>query len=220
MQSSDMTENNKVKELTREQQLELESKAIEALVNMGVKFTVNMRIHPVNPPWYVRLWNRQFPAHVWVWRDSRIPADWDVQETDIPDPATQRMKRVYRRSFHVKPLYLGTIDCLRRLYLNIEFDEKEIEEHPTSESKRLFKYVPLMAEIAAVAVVNNPSVSNPLKSKEVRDLKAFFMENMTVSTLQKLSGMISQMMNPAGFISSIGSVREIGTTIPKANPVE
>ena len=210
-----MSEN---KELTREQQIEIEEKAIQALLNMGVKFSVNLRINPVKAPFYIRWWNKMFPNHVKVWRDRRIPKDWDVELTDVPDATTQRMVRVYRRNFHIKPLYLGTIDSLRRLYLQIEYNEQDIEANPTNESKRLFRYIPLMAEIAAVAVINNPSVAEPSRSKEVKQLKAFFMANLTVAMLKRLCDVIAQMMNPSGFINSIGLIREVGTT--KAHPVE
>lgn len=71
-----------------------------------------------------------------------------------------------------------------------------------------------MAEIAAVAVLDNPVVADPSKDKEVKALKAFFMEHLTSTRLEKLADVISQMMNP-GEPSSIRSIREIGTTNPK-----
>lgn len=76
-----------------------------------------------------------------------------------------------------------------------------------------------MAEIAAVAVINSPEITNR-QSKEVTRLKEFFMNHLTVARLKKLSDVISQMMNPGGFTSSIRSIREVGTTKPKANLVE
>ena len=113
-------------------------------------------------------------------------------------------------------MYLGTIDYLRKLYIQIEFNEKDVQDKPIQESKRLFKYIPLMAEIAAVAVINSPEITNR-QSKEVTRLKEFFMNHLTVA---RLSDVISQMMNPGGFTSSIRSIREVGTTKPKANLVE
>lgn len=208
------------KELTREERLEIEEKAIQALVNMGVKFSVQLNINPVNPPKYIQWWNKHFPNRVKVWRDKRLPNDWDVEIVDMPNAALQNTERVYVRNFHIKPLFLGTIDCLRRLYLNIEYDEERIQEEPLQESKKLFKYIPIMAEIAAVAIINNPTVAESTKSKEVQRLKKFLMEHLTVTRLQKLADVVSQMMNPGGFTSSIRSIREIGTTQPKANRVE
>ena len=76
-----------------------------------------------------------------------------------------------------------------------------------------------MAEIAAVAVLNNPAVANPL-SKEVKELKAFFIEHLTVARLQRLAAIVSQMMNAGGFTSSIRSIREIGTNTKPKNKEE
>ena len=217
-------EENKEKvteELTREQQLELEEKAINALIEMGVKFSVPLKINPVNPPKRILWWNKHFPNHVKVWRDKRIPKDWNVSVESLPDPELGRMKDVYVRNFVIKPLYLGTIDCLRKLYLQIEFDEELIQDQPIQETKKLFKYIPLVAKIAAVAVLNNPTVADT-DSKEVKALSKFFVENLNVTRLKRLADVISQMMNAGGFTSSIRSIREIGTTKPKdrANLVE
>ena len=218
-----MEQLNNERELTREERLEIEEKAIQALVNMGVKFNVPLKINPVKPPRFIRWWNKHFPNHVKMWRDKRIPKGWDVSETEVPNAALQTMERVYMRHFHLKPLYLGTMDCLRRLYLNIEYDEEKIQAEPIQESKRLFKYIPLMAEIAAVAVLNNPVVAD----KEYRLLEYFMTHQgvalSRITRLEKLADVISQMMNPGGFTSSIRSIREIGTTNPKklkANRVE
>ena len=117
------------------------------------------------------------------------------------------------RHFNVKPLYLGTIDRLRQMYIGIEYDEKTIQEQPIQESKRLFKYIKQMADIAAVAVINDPTVADK-DSKAVKELSKFLMEHLTVARLQKLTAIISQMMNPSGFISSIRLIREVGTTKP------
>ena len=217
-------EENKEKvteELTREQQLELEEKAINALIEMGVKFSVPLKINPVNPPKRILWWNKHFPNHVKVWRDKRIPKDWNVSVESLPDPELGRMKDVYVRNFVIKPLYLGTIDCLRKLYLQIEFDEELIQDQPIQETKKLFKYIPLVAKIAAVAVLNNPTVADT-DSKEVKALSKFFVEHLNVTRLKRLAAVISQMMNAGGFTSSIRSIREIGTTKPKdrANLVE
>lgn len=208
-------------DLTREQRLELEDKAINALIEMGVKFSVPLKINPVNPPKRILWWNRHFPNHIKVWRDKRIPKGWNVIVESMPDPELGKMKDVYVRNFVIKPLYLGTIDTLRKLYLQIEYDEEKIQDQPIQESKKLFKYIPLVAKIAAVAVLNNPTVTDQ-DNKDVKDLAKFFVEHLNVTRLKKLADVISQMMNPGGFTSSIRSIREIGTTKPsdRANLVE
>ena len=209
-------------ELTREERLNVEEKAINALLDMGLKFTVPLRINPVNPPRRIGWWNKHFPSHARVWRDKRIPKGWNVTVEDVPDAELGIMRKAYVRNFHIKPLYLGTIDTLRKLYINIEYDEEKIQDQPIQETKKLFKYIPLMAEIAAVAVINNPSIADPL-SREVKELRQFFIEHLTVNRLKRLADIISQMMNPAGFTYSIRSIREIGTTrptMPRADRIE
>lgn len=208
-------------ELTREERLEIEEQAIQALIDMGVKFNVPLKINPVNQPKRIAWWNRHFPDHLIVWRDKRIPKDWDVTLEDLPDTDKKELIQVYVRHFRITPLYLGTIDRIRSLYLQMEYDEEKLNELPQQEGKKLFKYIGIMAEIAAVAVINNPSVSDA-SSHEVRQLKEFFIDNLSVNRLKRLSDVISQMMNPGGFTASIRSIREIGTTKPKprANLIE
>ena len=214
-----MTEEQNNRDLTREEQLEIEEKAIQALLDMGAKFSVPLKINPVNPPKRIVWWNKHFPNHVKVWRDRRLPKGWDVSLSEVPDANLGKLGKVYMRNFHIKPLYLGTIDALRKLYIQIEYDEQAIQDQPIQESKKLFKYIPVMAEIAAVAVLNNPTIANPL-SKEVKELKAFFIEHLTVAKLQRLAAIISQMMNAGGFTSSIRSIREIGVNTKPKNKEE
>lgn len=204
---------NETTELTRQQRLELEEKAIDALLNMGVRFSVPLKIHPVNPPKWIQWWNKKFPKRVKIWRDKRIPKSWEVSETDVPNVDKTRIDHIYQRHFYIKPLFLGTIDYLRKLYIQIEYDEEAIQDQPIQESKKLFKYIPLMAEIAAVAIINDPTILKP--NSEVKTLQKFLIDHLTVARLKKLSDVISQMMNPGGFTSSIRSMVEMGTTQPK-----
>lgn len=206
-------------ELTREQRLEIEDKAIDALIEMGVQFNVPLKINPVNPPKRYAWWNKHFPNHMKVWRDKRIPKGWDVSVMSVPDAEAGKMKDVYMRHFVIKPLYLGTIDYIRKLYMQIEYDEEKIEEQPIQETKKLFKYIPIMAEIAAVAVINDKTITDP-RNRQVKELSQFFIEHLNVSRLQKLATVISQMMNSGGFTSSIRLIREVGVTKPKGNLVE
>lgn len=206
-------------ELTREQRLELEEQAIQALLQYGVKFSVPLKIEPKNTPKRILWWNKHFPNMVKDWRDKRIPESWNVEVVEIPDINLGTIKRTYMRNFHIKPLYLGTIDALRRLYLEIEYNEEAIQEQPAEESKKLFKYTSLMAEIAAVAALNSGVIADPL-DKQTKSLKQFFMEHLTVARLQKLAGVINQMRNPAGFTASIRLIQEVGTTKPRADRIE
>ena len=216
-----MNMENEERELTREERLEIEEQAIQALLQYGVKFSVPLKITPKKAPKRILLWNKIFPNRVKIWRDKRIPKGWNVEITEIPDINLGRNKSVFVRHFHIKPLYLGTIDTLRKLYLEIEFNEESIQDKPIAESKELFKYTSLMAEIAAVATINSGVIADPL-DKQTKELKQFFIEHLTVGRLQKMAGVINQMMNPAGFTASIRLIREVGTTKPKprANRIE
>lgn len=219
MEQENKNNNDALNDLTRDQRLELEEQALQILLDLGCKFSVPLGIVPRKPT-KAFLWrNRLFPGHAKAWVDPQIPKGWNVELVEVPDPETGKMKEVYMRNFHVKPLFLGTIDTIRKLYLNIEFDEEALRDAPIQETKKLFKYIPVMAEIAAVAIINQPEVANPL-SAEVKDLKRFLINNMTVPRLVKLTGIISKMMNPGGFTNSIRSILEIGTTKPKADLIE
>ena len=192
------------KDLTREQRLEIEEKAIEALLQMGVKFTVPLKVDPPRPS--------KLPLLSLI-RGKRFHKSWDVEVVEIPDAELGRMKSVYVRRFSIKPLYLGTIDFLRKLYMQMEYSEETLQANPIPASKKLFQYIPNMAEIAAVTILNNPRIVDSL-AREVQTLKTFLIEHLTVSRLQKLAEVIAQMMNPAGFTNSIRLIREIGTTRP------
>lgn len=81
-----MEQLNNERELTREERLEIEEKAIQALVNMGVKFNVPLKINPVKPPRFIRWWNKHFPNHVKMWRDNVFPKAGTCPKRKYPMP--------------------------------------------------------------------------------------------------------------------------------------
>lgn len=214
-----MSEETKEKELTREEKLALEDKALQALLDMGIKFSVPLKLEVRKQPQWINWWNTHFPNHLKVWRDKRIPKIWDVEIAEIPEADRQRMRTVYQRNFYIKPLYLGTIDAIRKEYLNIEFDEAQIQKAPDAEAKRLFKYIPTMAKIVAMAAINDKKITDPT-NKEVKDLQEFFIDHLSVNLLIRITGIISTMMNAGGFTNSIRSIVEISASKPKASRVE
>ncbi|MDR2286826.1 MAG: hypothetical protein LBE04_05055 [Prevotellaceae bacterium] len=199
------------KELTREERLEIEEQAINALLQLGVKFQTPLKIAVRKPPKWIYFWNKHFPNHVKVWRDKRIPKDWDVEIKEIVDVNLGKTKEAYMRNFHIKPLYGGTICILRKLYLQIEI------ENPDKVEKDVFRFWETMAEIAAVAIINNPTIVN---NTETRRLQRFLINNMTTPLLQKLVTIIAQMMDAAGFTNSIRLIQGAGITLPKASRIE
>ena len=208
-------ETQQTQSLTREQRLEIEEKAIQALLDMGVRFSVPLKYSPGKAPWWVRLWNHLVKKYPIAWRDRRIPKSWNDTIEEIPDTNKVKMEMVYMRHFQIKPLYLGTIDKIRQLYLQIEYDEETIQQNPLQETKKLYKYIHIVSQIAAVAIVNNPEVATD--SKAVKSLARFIENHVTVPKLRRLSDVISQMMDPGGFTSSIRSIREVGVTRPNPN---
>ncbi len=206
-------------ELTKEEKLAIEEQAIQALLQWGVKFQVPLKIEPGKMPKRILWWNRHFPRWAKTWKDARINKSWDIEETEIRDIETNETRLVYMRNFRIKPLYLGTIDAIRRLYLEIEYNEDALENDPLEESEKFFKYTSLMAEVAAIAVINSGCIVDPLDTA-VQELKHFFISHLDVNRLQRLSMVINQMRNSAGFTASIRFIREVGTTKPRADRVE
>ncbi len=206
-------------ELSKDEMLGIEEQAIETLLNHGVKFSVPLKIDPKNPPRRIRVWNKLFPKHQITWRDRRIPKNWNVGMVEIADLDSGEMKNIYTRYFHIKPLYLGTMDMIRKLALEMEYDEKKVQDNSIEEGERLMKHQPLMAKIAAVATLNCAEVAT-IDSKEVKSLQRFYLTHLTSARLQQIGGIIGKMSDKAGFISSIRLIQKVDVTAPKASRVE
>lgn len=205
--------------LTKEERLDLEEQAIEALLSYGVKFSVPLKMSPKDPPVLIRTWNSIFQKHQIKWRDKRINKGWNVEIAEVPDINLSETKNVYMRYFHIKPMYLGTMDMIRKLALEMEYDEKKVQELTITEGDRLMKFMPLMAKIVAVATLNC-SEAAAINSKEVKELQNFYLHHLTSSRLQKLCGIIAKMSDKGGFISSIRLIQKADVTAPKAVRVE
>ena len=207
------------KELTREERLAVEEQAINALLSMGVRFSVPLKLSPKKAPGWIRVWNRLFPKKQRIYRDRRIPKDWDVSLEQVPDMTEQRTESRYVRHFTIRPLYLGTIDLIRLESIEIEYNEGKIQDDPVNESKRLFKYADRLAKIVAIAVLNCSEAADP-QSRLVKPLQHFFYTHLTVARLEKLVNTIAVMRNPGGFTNSIRLILESRETAPKADLVE
>lgn len=211
---------NDIKNLSKEERLELEEQAIQALLQYGVKFSVPLKFEPRKAPKRILLWNKYFPKWAKAWRDERIPTDWNVETVEIADINLGQTKEVYMRNFHIKPLYLGTIDFIRMLSIEIEYNEAELQENPMQESGKMMKYIPLMSKIIAVAALNCCEITDPMY-KETKPLAKFFRNHLTGMRLQKLCQIISQMSDKGGFTNSIRLIQQVeATTQPRASRVE
>lgn len=207
------------KELTREERLEIEEQAINALISMGATFKVPLKLTPKEAPWWIRQWNKLFPNNPKIYRDRRIPKDWDVTMEEVPDATQQKMVKTYMRQFIIKPLYLGTIDMIRKESIEIEYNEGKIQENPIEESKKLFKYSQRLARILAIAVLNCSEVVDPMY-KEVKQLQHFFFTHLTVAKMERLCSTIAVMRNSGGFTNSIRLILSNSVTAPEADLVE
>lgn len=208
-----------IDEFSREKQLELEEQAIEALLSYGVRFSVPLKIEVKQPPKWIRTLGLVFPKLLRSWRNKDIPKDWNVEIAEVADLNESATKLTYKRHFHIKPLYLGTMDIIRKMAIEIDFDEQRLQESAIPEGERLMKHIPLMAKMVAIATINCSEVAK-IDSKEVSDLQKFFLSHLTSSRLQKLCGIIGKMSDKAGFTNSIRLIRSVEATAPKADRVE
>ena len=207
------------KELTREEKLELEEQAINTLISLGAKFSVPLKLTPKKVPLWIRTWNRLFPKHTRIYRDSRIPKDWDVSLEEVPDAIQQRMVKTYMRHFVIKPLYLGNIDKIRKESSEIVYNEGKTQENTVEDSTSLFRYSQRLARILAIAVLNCSEVADPLY-KKVKPLQRFFFTHLTVAKMERLCSTITVMRNSGGFTNSIRLILSSSETEPKADLVE
>ena len=91
---NEIKEQEQAPELTREERLDIEERAIQALIDMGVKFSVPLKITPGKPSKWILWWNKMFPSKAKIWRDKRIPKDWNVTTEEIPDANLGKIQTV------------------------------------------------------------------------------------------------------------------------------
>ena len=195
-------------ELSREEQLQIEQQAIDALLQYGVKFSVPLKIVPKQPKFNIfqRWCLKHRPQWLKPQTDKRIPAEWDVEVRDVIDVGTQKIVPTYFRNFHVKPLCAGTIMAIRNIYINIEIDEENTNID-------VLKYWDKMCEIVALAVINDREISDPLSQKE-KEIKKFLLRHINSILLQKICLVVAQMMDRAGFMLSTRLIKGLSITTP------
>lgn len=196
--------------LSRRKRLEIEQQAIDALLNMGVRFRVPIKLEIPKPK---KRFGRIVPYE--IKKDKRIPAKWEVTIEEIPDVESNSMKKVYMRHFQIKPLVLGAIDRIRSIYINIEYDIEKLENDPINESQRLFNYIDDMTEIVAVAIYNDREHSVDLNNQEVKELADFIKWNVTSKQLLKIVTIINQLIDPQNFTLSIRLLQGIQSSTAK-----
>lgn len=188
-----------------------EAKAIDTLLENSQTIQIPLNPKALKPSLPARLLSNLFPGL----KNKHLPGDWDItiQRDD-------KGRQTYLRTMQISPLYLGTIDQIRQLSLQINYDEQDLQQDPIAESRRLFNHIDTVTAIAALATLNAPPKTTKSHKKQLNELKEFYKEHLTPSSLLRLIHLINFMSNPADFLCSIRLVQMIGSTRPKANPVE
>lgn len=207
--SSNLSSATKMKnqELNQNQKAYIERQALQQLLQSGVHFAVRLKHLKVKeePKWRKLLGKNRKP-----WRDSQLTKGWSI-ETKTDDSGN----KYYQRVLTISPLFLGTIDQIRMLYLPIESKIKRSGIDDVEEYIQNLQFVGILADIIAVSLLNKPTSTNTY-DKERRSLKKFLMDNMTVFEMEDVVEAISNMMNVGGFTHAIGLLKNLDTTSPIA----
>lgn len=123
--------------------------------------------------------------------------------------------KVGKKSFTIQQPYIGTLDRLSDLYMQMTYDEEALNENGVIEANKIIRTTAkLWAMVAAVAVCNSK-----WKIKFMAPFMAkFFYWNMKPGDLKTLSELIMKMSGIVDFIISIRSIAGARTTKP--NPIE
>lgn len=122
-------------------------------------------------------------------------------------------------TFVIKEPYLGTLDHLSGVSIDLQFNEDDIKEDPWGESKRLAKdHVFKLAKVIAIAYLNNA-----ILIRLFSNLLAFFFKwTVKPSKLYAYATYMNVISNFGDFTNSIRLISASRTTLPtkKANRVE
>lgn len=118
------------------------------------------------------------------------------------------------RRFEIQQPYLGVLDMINRIFLDIEFNEKEITENPLTETKKLVIHSRKLAEVIAIVILGSKWKIRLF----AKVLGRYFLWRITPDNLLQITLGISQMSNLENFIVSIRLMSRIRTTAPK--PIE
>lgn len=116
------------------------------------------------------------------------------------------------RSFTIHQPYLGTLDIISRIFLEIEIDENLLQENTLPETRKLIvQSARKCALIVAVSVLNSRWKIKYLSKM----LSRYFLWRIQPDKLLKLAIYINQINNLGDFISSIRLMSMIRTTAPR-----
>lgn len=122
-----------------------------------------------------------------------------------------------KRTFHIRQLFLGTMDLVSSLYANMEIDEEALEADPIAEGRRLeHKYARTMARIVAVSYLND--------KWRIRLFSwyytSYFLWRVDPTKLYQLAMIVNTLSNTPDFVNSIRLLSIVRTAPPKADRIE
>ncbi len=121
------------------------------------------------------------------------------------------------RTFHIKQLFLGTMDLVSEAFAKMEIDEVALAEDPIAEGRRLeHLHAREMARIVALAVLNDKWKI----SLFARFYTSYFLWRINPSKLYQLAMIINTLSNTPDFVNSIRLLSIVRTAPPKADRVE
>ena len=115
------------------------------------------------------------------------------------------------RTFVIPQPCLGVLDLMSRIFLDIEFDEKAINENPLTETKRLATHGPRLAEVIAIAVLGSKWKIKYFS----KILSSYFFWRIQPDNLFKIVLGLTQISNLSDFTNSIRLTSRIRTTTPR-----
>lgn len=122
-----------------------------------------------------------------------------------------------KRTFHIKQLYLGTMDLVSETFAKMEIDEVKISEDPIAEGRRLeHLYAREMARIVALAVLNGKWKIRFF----ARFYTSYFLWRINPTKLYQLAMIINTLSNTPDFVNSIRLLSIVRTAPPKADRIE
>ena len=121
------------------------------------------------------------------------------------------------RAFHIKQLFLGTMDLVSEAFAKMEIDEVALAEDPIAEGRRLeHLHAREMARIVALAVLNDKWKIRLF----ARFYTSYFLWRINPSKLYQLAMIINTLSNTPDFVNSIRLLSIVRTAPPKADRVE
>lgn len=121
------------------------------------------------------------------------------------------------RKWIISQPYLGTMDHLTDLFLQMNFDEELIRIDPMQEGRQLaYKNSRIMAKVVAISVLNSYWGIKLFSGLLAR----YFAWKITPSKLFQLAMIINTITNVGDFTNSIRLLSLVRTTAPKADLIE